>query len=176
MDGERDEFGNLPILPFMRIAEGNARLIDKGTPVIPYPGESRASVGIQYRGAAPDLGCFETDEEMGSGGNALVEENDGACRELNVQVMRLAAGQLLVTLPDSEPLSKCAISLIDMSGRTIAAHTFYGNTTVVDATRLQRGCDTSGQNGRRRGYRQVVAAVMTCFYCTELILNLFSVK
>ena len=134
MDGERDEFGNLPILPFMRIAEGNARLIDKGTPVIPYPGESRASVGIQYRGAAPDLGCFETDEEMGSGGNALVEENDGACRELNVQVMRLAAGQLLVTLPDSEPLSKCAISLIDMSGRTIAAHTFYGNTTVVDAT------------------------------------------
>ena len=47
---------------------------------------------------------------------------------------RLAAGQLLVTLPDSEPLSKCAISLIDMSGRTIAAHTFYGNTTVVDAT------------------------------------------
>lgn len=48
---KRNSDGSLPDIKFMQIAPGNTKLIDKGTFVD----------GITFNGAAPDLGCFETD-------------------------------------------------------------------------------------------------------------------
>ncbi|MDL1892148.1 T9SS type A sorting domain-containing protein [Sphingobacteriales bacterium CHB3] len=49
MRGPRQADGSLPILPFMRLAQGSD-LIDAGT-----------NVGLPFNGTAPDLGCFESD-------------------------------------------------------------------------------------------------------------------
>ncbi len=53
VSGPRKADGSLPELPFMRLSAGS-RLIDAGV-----------EVGLPFRGKAPDLGCFETDEGMG---------------------------------------------------------------------------------------------------------------
>src|SRR5574344_605552 len=131
MDGERDASGNLPVLPFMRIAEGNSKLIDKGTEVVPYAGESSAAMGILFNGKAPDLGCFETKEQTETGISALTVDRD-VDNNLRIQVMRTATGLLLVTIPGEESNAVRTICAMDVSGRVITSHTFYGNTTVVN--------------------------------------------
>ena len=49
LSAPRQADGSLPIIKFMRLASGS-KLIDKGT-----------DIGFPFNGAAPDLGCFESD-------------------------------------------------------------------------------------------------------------------
>lgn len=52
MDGERNEDGSLPYLPFLRLHE-SSDLIDRGV-----------DVGYSYNGSAPDLGAYESGEPI----------------------------------------------------------------------------------------------------------------
>ncbi|HPM03265.1 MAG TPA: hypothetical protein PK816_14005, partial [Candidatus Cloacimonadota bacterium] len=52
MDGERNEDGSLPYLPFLRLHE-SSDLIDRGT-----------DVGYSFNGSAPDLGAYESGEPI----------------------------------------------------------------------------------------------------------------
>ncbi|MBO4589350.1 MAG: hypothetical protein J5698_00035 [Bacteroidaceae bacterium] len=120
----RQPDGTLPDIPFMHIAEGNMRLIDAGTPVTPYPGESRHSAGITYNGSAPDLGCFEAGDDthvrpilVGSDSNAL-------------EIDRCLDGLMLLTLKGVGAQSH-TLRCYDSAGHLLGEKTFVGATTTV---------------------------------------------
>lgn len=125
-DCTRLEDGSLPVLDFMRIAEGNTKLIDTGTPVAAYSGESRYSVGITYNGTAPDLGCFETESTTGL--HSVMVSERGSDR---LSVSATQSGLLLVTLNGASAATEYRVALFDASGRVLTSHLFNGSTTAI---------------------------------------------
>lgn len=124
-DAERQADGSLPQLDFMHIADGNTQLIDKGIPVYKYPGESHASVGIEYEGAAPDLGCFETPAAPSSVGVIEEMKNDN-----RVSLHQLINRQVTVTISHADVTDMYRLSLYDMEGHLLKSHTFMGGNTL----------------------------------------------
>jgi len=125
-DGARQEDGSLPTIDFMRIADGNTKLIDKGTVVTPYAEESRYAVGITYNGTAPDLGCFETESTSSLRSVTVSERGDG-----RLTLTATQGGMLLVTLKDATSAAEYRVALFDASGRMLASHFFNGSTTAI---------------------------------------------
>lgn len=125
-DGERAEDGTLPVLGFMHIAEGNARLIDKGTEVFPYEGEARASEGITFNGAAPDLGCFETGETTQVGGIRTSAGGKGA-----LSVVQAKCGLIILQVAGARACDTFRLVVSDAAGRTVSRKKFSGSTTSV---------------------------------------------
>lgn len=125
-DGERSEDGTLPILDFMRIADGNSKLIDKGSEVAPYAGESRSSVGIKYEGFAPDLGCFETSSTTEIRDITVSESPSG-----RLDVCVVGNGLLIVTVKDAPAMAEYRVGIYDVSGRMIVFNDFIGSNTSL---------------------------------------------
>lgn len=130
-DGARQADGSLPELDFMKIADGNTKLIDKGTVVTAYDGESRHAVGIEYNGAAPDLGCFETTSTTAIR-TISVSERGG-----DISVNALQGGRLLVKV--NAQAGDYTVAIIDAAGRTVAAHPFTGTATIVIIPQSAKG-------------------------------------
>ncbi len=135
MDGARDAEGNLPSLDFMKIRPGNSRLIDTGTIVAPYSGESVYSEGISFNGDAPDLGCFETGS-VDTGVKILESNDSGASVLASLVVAR--CGLIVVNVDGLDALDSSVISVYDQAGACLASKTFSGSTVSVDL---------SGKNG-----------------------------
>ncbi|MBD5344839.1 MAG: hypothetical protein HDR90_07645 [Bacteroides sp.] len=127
-DGERDTDGNLPDLDFMKILPDNDRLIDAGTPVAPYPGESVHSTGIVYYGAAPDLGCFETGSPSGIGEIQAA----GHAADLRATLTAARCGLIVVTVEGLDAADTSTAMACDVNGRMLAAVTFSGSTASLD--------------------------------------------
>ncbi len=125
-DGERAADGTLPEVPFMHIAEGNTKLIDKGSIVIPYSGESRASVGILYTGEAPDLGCFET----GNPASGIVQV-DKVSENRRVSLTTTVSGLIIATIEGAKAADSYQLLLTDAAGRVLSQRQFNGSTTAV---------------------------------------------
>lgn len=125
-DGARLEDGSLPELDFMRIADGNVKLIDKGTEVAPYSGESRASIGILFEGAAPDLGCFETSVSSSVHDIKVSGQAEG---KLCVSVTE--GGLLLLTVRGARPSDEYRAFLYDVSGKMIVFSDFTGSSSSL---------------------------------------------
>lgn len=134
MDGERDANGNLPVLDFMRIKDGNTKLIDKGIVVSSYKGESAAAIGIQYNGSAPDLGCFETEEATA----IKPMLNAVSTTRQTIEVEKTVGGLCIITVPQAEEKSEYTLNVFDAAGRLIKAHNFYGKRTAVNLTKGQQ--------------------------------------
>lgn len=123
-DGPRDADGNLPDLDFMKIRPGNDRLIDCGSIVTPYPGESVHSQGITFSGAAPDLGCFETESE-----SAIEEIRAGrAADDLSLNATVTRSGVVIITVEGLDATSVSTAMACDLQGRLLATATVNGAT------------------------------------------------
>ncbi len=126
-DGPRDEDGNLPDLDFMKIRPDNARLIDAGTPVTPYPGQSVHSAGITFNGAAPDLGCFETGTPSG------IEEisSASAATGLKATVTTTRCGLAVLNVEGLQPGDTSTAVACDLAGHALTSVTFSGATASL---------------------------------------------
>lgn len=127
LKGERSADGSLPVVNFMRIAEGNTKLIDKGTPVIPYPGESIKSVGIEYNGSAPDLGYYETGEASAVENITTDFPNNGM-----LEITSTVSGLTVVKLLNANPAGSYVGYVFDVTGRQIVSKQFTGCATVIE--------------------------------------------
>ncbi len=126
-EGTRQADGSLPVTDFMRIADGNMKLVDAGAEVAPYAGEHRAAIGIAYKGAAPDLGCFETDYEPSGIRHIAVSSREGG----RVTATATAGGLLVIRVDDaSEPAAR-HVALYNLAGHLLDNHEFSGNATAV---------------------------------------------
>ncbi len=125
-DAPRNADGSLPVLDFMRIAEGNTKLIDKGTPVEPYEGETRGAEGIIYNGVAPDLGCYEYTSPTGIHSVSVsTHSND------NIRVSATKDGIIIVTAEGVEPTDEQRLNIYDINGTKLASKLFNGTTTAI---------------------------------------------
>lgn len=129
MDGARDAYGNLPVLDFMKIRPDNDRLIDKGTVVTPFAGESLFSKGIKYSGIAPDLGCFETESE--ETGVKILEENSSKAN-LSATLSIAQCGLVIVQLENVETSEQSSALVFDRNGICVAAEKFTGPSVAID--------------------------------------------
>ncbi len=127
--GPRDDKGNLPVPDFMKIRPGNTRLIDAGTPVVPYPGESVHSAGITFNGSAPDLGCFETSGQSSSITDITVNT---PANGLSVSVTAARCGLVVINVDGLDAADSSVARACDLSGRMLAAVTFTGTTASLD--------------------------------------------
>lgn len=118
--------GSLPTVAFMHIADGNTKLIDTGSTVTAYDGESRYAVGITYNGTAPDLGCFETTNATGIQNIKVSATANGS-----LHATATASGLLVVTLADATTAESHTLTVSDLSGRQLAQHSFCGSTTTI---------------------------------------------
>lgn len=132
--GDRKADGSLPEMDFMHIAAGNTKLVDTGSEVIPYEGESRWSVGIKYNGSAPDLGCFETDSPTAIG-NVKVTSKDS-----NLQLVQCKNGMIIISNPQISTLSTQPSTLYcySLSGKLLGKKTFVGDTTSFHLNTTER--------------------------------------
>ncbi|MDE5785581.1 MAG: right-handed parallel beta-helix repeat-containing protein, partial [Duncaniella sp.] len=128
-DGARDEEGNLPDLDFMKIRPGNERLIDTGTPVSPYAGQSVHSTGITYNGTAPDLGCFETPADPASISDIAA---DAAGDALTATVTAARCGLVVLNVGGLDATHTSTAMACDLSGRVLTAVNFTGSTVSLE--------------------------------------------
>lgn len=147
-DGERGASGELPELDFMKIRPGNTRLIDAGTPVQLYLGESIWSKGITYEGAAPDLGCFETGTST-SGIAAIVGPSQ--CHRL--EVLRAECGLLFVSIAGASATESHTLDLYTTGGQLLRSYTIEGPTTQLDCSGLPSGVFLLNLRGTRDGVK-----------------------
>ena len=125
-DVERSADGRLPELDFMHIASGNSKLIDQGSVVRRYKGESRHSQGISYNGIAPDLGCFETDGQAAGIGHITTFT---ASRRIGLTPT--VSGLVVVTIAGAKADDCYTLILTDASGRLLGRHEFIGSRTTI---------------------------------------------
>lgn len=133
-DDERDDDYSLPALDFMRIADGNSKLIDTGTEVNPYDGESRYAEGILFNGLAPDLGCFETDGSTTKINVALSNKT-----KENISLCTTKSGLLLLTLYNATSTEEYKLCLYDVGGKLLYTKIFNGSNTTIPLTGLTKG-------------------------------------
>ncbi len=147
-DGERGADGSLPVLDFMKIRPGNSKLIDAGTPVQRYLGESVWSQGITYAGSAPDLGCFETGEAT-NGIAAIV----GASECGRLEVLRAECGLLFVMIVDARPTECYTLDLYTSGGQHVRSYVVQGITTQIDCSGVPAGIYLLTLRGSRVGVK-----------------------
>lgn len=120
----RSEDGTLPEIAFMHIKDGNSKLIDMGTEVIPYAGESRFSKGISYYGEAPDLGCFETRNTP----TDIHRIETAKCTNGKISLLQCRNGLVLLSVP-ADATDRNTLFAFDSNGKLLGKKDFYGNTT-----------------------------------------------
>lgn len=126
MTGERDAKGNLPAVLFMNIVPGNYKLIDAGSDVTPYEGESPYSEGVIYNGAAPDLGAFETGTPSGiqAIGSAVTSSKA-------LEVTRAECGLVILTVAGAQPTDVYTLTIVDLAGQVLQQRRFTGASTAI---------------------------------------------
>ncbi len=126
MKGERMEDGSLPRTGFLMPKQGSVKFVDKGTAVVPYPGESRYAEGIRFLGAAPDLGYYEIGDDSGVAPVLSLTDNGDRLKGFVT-----ASGELIVTMTGSGMEDEHAVVITDLSGRVINRSVFRGHTTSL---------------------------------------------
>lgn len=127
---ERDEDGNLPKTTFAHPRE-NSPLIDAGVIIEPTVYRGIEVNGISYQGAAPDLGAFELDKEVGAGVNSISVE--AADSSINIFISQ--NGVIFLTVNDAVGLGAYRATIYDLSGRAVYTQSFHGSTTAIDPQR-----------------------------------------
>ena len=137
--GPRDEDGNIPETTFAHIKAGASHkmydgttmtseqlLIDQGADVPATTYRGIAINGIEFEGAAPDLGAFEfgasyTDVK-------LVQQES---QDKSISLFQAQNGLLFVTVNDSAKARDYTLNLFDATGKLLGQHSFNGATTAI---------------------------------------------
>jgi len=127
----RGDDGELPSTLFARPVKGSF-LVDAGVLVEPTLYRSIEVGGIDYLGAAPDLGAYEYD----GGETAVGHLAGGQASADGIRIRQLAGGQLLLTTDDDASLGEMCLRVHDAAGRLLLTHHFAGGTTVVGMPRV----------------------------------------
>ena len=126
MKGPRQEDGSLPNIDFMKILPDNSKLIDAGSEVAPFDGESRYSVGITYNGAAPDLGYLETGDELGVQ-QITISSNTASL----LHAVATHNGYVVITVDGASATDSYNVVMADITGRVIGSGQFMGHTFTL---------------------------------------------
>ncbi len=121
----RGDDGQLPETSFAHLREGSA-LIDAGVAVAAGTYRGLQVAGIDYNGAAPDLGAYES--AYGTDGIAAVASK---CDNGSLGLKITEGGVLLVTANGTTNAKQLRLYLHDAAGRLIAARQFAGRTTAI---------------------------------------------
>jgi hypothetical protein len=152
--GSRDEYGNIPETSFAHLTEG-CSFIDSGTIVEPTTYRGIEVNGIEYVGAAPDLGAYEYDGEINN--NIIVLSQESV--DNSVRLFQAQNGVLFVTVNGTVGMSSYQATLYDAAGRAIGRHQFRGQTTSI---RLPQGVNgvvvlkVEGANGFNGSAKAIV--------------------
>jgi len=137
--GPRDEDGNIPETTFAHIKAGASHkmydgttmtseqlLIDQGADVPATTYRGIAINGIEFEGAAPDLGAFEfgasyTDVK-------LVQQES---QDKSISLFQAQNGLLFVTVNDPAKARDYTLNLFDATGKLLGQHSFNGATTAI---------------------------------------------
>lgn len=137
--GPRDEDGNIPETTFAHIKAGASHkmydntimtseqlLIDQGVEVPATTYRGIAINGIEFEGAAPDLGAYEygatfTDVK-------LVQQES---QDKSVSLFQAQNGLLFVTVNDPAKARDYTLNLFDATGKLLGQHSFNGATTAI---------------------------------------------
>ena len=137
--GPRDEDGNLPETTFAHIKAGASHkmydntimtseqlLIDQGVevPATTYRGISIN--GIEFEGAAPDLGAYEYGASFTD--VKLVQQES---QDKSVSLFQAQNGLIFVTVNDPAKSRDYTLNLFDVSGMLLGQHDFNGATTAI---------------------------------------------
>lgn len=165
MASARNADGSLPVLPFLRLA-AKSDLVDKGT-----------NVGLQYAGAAPDLGCFETgivydstDGGMGpvgastggttgSGGNGGKDAGDGG-RQFDAATSGGSSGAGSPSGGSSGARSSSGSGSAGGSGGEGSTETEAGATETGSGTANKSGCTCESVGARHPPLRGPASVVL----------------
>ena len=126
MKGPRKEDGSLPDIDFMRILPDNMKLIDAGSEVTPFDGESRYSVGITFNGAAPDLGYLETGTEL-----AVPQITISSNTASLLHAVATHSGSVVITVDGATATDSYNVVMADITGRIIGSGQFMGHTFTL---------------------------------------------
>ena len=120
----RGDDGQIPETSFAHLVQGSF-LIDAGVPVEATTYRGIEVAGIDYKGAAPDLGAYESDDPMGLG---CVEPHkvDG-----KLHLRHTMGGLLLVSVNASQANRPWRLTIHDAAGRKMTQKTCLGATTAV---------------------------------------------
>jgi len=122
--GPRQADGSLPYLDFMRIKPGSVKLIDSGTIV----------EGLEYNGAAPDLGCFETGSITGIEDIEILEQGP----ELLIYPQPVTE-QFTVKVFSGSDEGKYSLKIFDLRGNTVLMKRFSGDSANVERGNIASG-------------------------------------
>ena len=101
-------------------------LIDKGAKIDATTYRGIEINGIDYVGAAPDLGAYEYDGEISS--VQLVQQES---QDKSVSLFQAQNGLLFVTVNTAATGSDFSLELFDVTGKLLGQHAFYGATTAI---------------------------------------------
>lgn len=126
MKGPRQEDGSLPDINFMAIRPDNFKLIDAGSEILPFDGQSRYSTGVTYEGAAPDLGYKETSDNSALPQITISHNSPSA-----LHAAATHNGSVIITV-DGAGSADCFSAIIaDITGRILCSERFEGHTVTL---------------------------------------------
>ncbi|MBO4822041.1 MAG: right-handed parallel beta-helix repeat-containing protein [Prevotella sp.] len=120
----RGDDGQIPETTFAHLAQGSF-LIDAGVPVEATTYRGIEVAGIDYKGTAPDLGAYESDDPTGIG-CVKPQEIDG-----RLHLKQTMGGLLLVTVNASQANRPWRLTIHDAAGRQMTQKTCLGATTAI---------------------------------------------
>lgn len=120
----RGDDGQIPETTFAHLVQGSF-LIDAGVPVEATTYRGIEVAGIDYKGAAPDLGAYESDDPTGLG-CVKPQQVDG-----KLHLRQTMGGLLLVTVDAPQATRPWQLTIHDTTGRLMARKTCMGTTTAI---------------------------------------------
>ena len=147
----RGEDGQLPATTFAHPKSGSF-LVDAGIPVEGTLYRGIEVAGIDYVGAAPDLGAYECVDPTAIGHLAT-----GQAAGEGIRLKQLAGGRVLVTTDAPSSIKALRLSVYDVVGRRLLVHAFSGGTTIVSLPRI---AGTLMLTVEGQGYKRSVKAAV----------------
>ena len=124
LTAERGDDGQLPETTFAHLAPGSM-LIDAGVPVEGTIYRGIEVAGIDYEGAAPDLGAYESSAPSSIGHLTKPSANH------HLRLQTTNGGLLLVTVDTPSSPQPLHLTIHDTSGHLLASKTYIGSTTAI---------------------------------------------
>ena len=120
----RGEDGQIPETTFAHLV-AESFLIDAGVPVEATTYRGIEVAGIDYKGTAPDLGAYESDDPAGLG-CVKPQPIDG-----KLHLKKTMGGLLLVTVDASQTSRSWQLTVYDVAGNLMARKSCMGTTTAI---------------------------------------------
>ena len=131
----RNADGSLPELSFMRIKEGNAKLIDAGTVIDDFDFNGIFIESPDFSGKLPDLGCFETKTATS------IDEVQMPAKQVSHLIIypQPIIDRFTINILDALSETRFKLYIFDLKGHEAYRSVFTGNSVIIDRENLSSG-------------------------------------